>query len=61
MLDILARAGCYIAIIVLGYILRRRGFFGPETFGVLSKIVIKITLPAALIASSAGKPIVQAC
>ena len=57
MLDILARAGCYIAIIVLGYILRRRGFFGPETFGVLSKIVIKITLPAALIASSAGKPI----
>lgn len=57
MLDILARAGCYIAIIVLGYILRRKGFFGPETFGVLSKIVIKITLPAALISSSVGKPI----
>ncbi len=57
MLDILARAACYIAIIVLGYILRRKGFFGEETFGVLSKIVIKITLPAALIASSAGKPI----
>ena len=57
MLDILARAACYIAIIVLGYVLRRKGFFGEETFGVLSKIVIKITLPAALIASSAGKPI----
>ena len=57
MLDILARAGCYIFIIILGHILRRKGFFGPETFGVLSKIVIKITLPAALIASSAGKPI----
>lgn len=57
MLDILARAGCYIAIILLGNILRRKGFFGPETFGVLSKIVIKITLPAALIASSAGRPI----
>lgn len=57
MLEILARAACYIAIILLGYILRRKGFFGEETFGVLSKIVIKITLPAALIASSAGRPI----
>lgn len=57
MLDILTRAGCYIAIIALGYLLRRKGFFGPETFGVLSKIVIRITLPAALIASSAGRPI----
>ena len=57
MLDILARAACYIAIIVMGYILRRKGFFGEETFGVLSKIVIKITLPAAIIASSAGKAI----
>ena len=57
MLDILARAACYIAIIVMGYILRKKGFFGEETFGVLSKIVIKITLPAAIIASSAGKAI----
>ncbi len=57
MQEILIKAGCYIAIIVLGYVLRSRGFFGPETFGVLSKIVIKITLPAAIIASSAGKPI----
>ena len=57
MLNILARAACYIAIILMGYILRRKGFFGEETFGVLSKIVIKITLPAAIIASSAGKPI----
>ena len=57
MQDILVKAGCYIAIIVLGYVLRRTGFFGPETFGVLSKVVIKITLPAAIVASCAGKPI----
>ena len=57
MQEILVKAGCYISIIILGYVLRRRGFFGPEAFGVLSKIVIKITLPAAIIASSAGKPI----
>ena len=57
MQEILIKAACYIAIIVLGYVLRRTGFFGPETFGVLSKIVIKITLPCAIIASSAGKGI----
>lgn len=57
MLDILMRALCFAAIIFLGYYLRRIGFFGPETFGVLSKIVMKITLPAALISSAAGKPI----
>ena len=51
MLDILTRAGCFVGIIVLGQILRRTGFFGPETFGVLSKIVIRITLPAAILAS----------
>lgn len=57
MLDILTRAGCFVAIIILGFTLRRTGVFGPETFGVISKIVMKITLPAALIASAAGKPI----
>ena len=49
MLELLIRAGCFVAIIILGMILRRIGFFGPEAFGVLSKIVLKITLPAAII------------
>ena len=57
MLDILTRAGCFVSIIILGHVLRRTGFFGPETFGVLSKIVIKITLPAAILVSAAGKTI----
>ena len=55
MTDILTRAGCFVAIILLGFLLRRKGFFGPETFSVLSKIVMKITLPAALIASASGR------
>ena len=55
MADILVRAGCYVSIIVLGYVLRRVGFLGPETFGVLAKIVLKITLPAAIITTSAGR------
>ena len=57
MQDILMKAACYIAIIVMGYVLRKKNFFGPEAFVVLSKIVMKITLPCAIIASSAGKPI----
>ena len=57
MSDILTKAGCYIAIILLGYILRQRGFFNEHAFGVLSNTVVKITLPAAIISSSAGKAI----
>ena len=55
MLDILMKAGCYIAIIILGMVLRAVGFFKEEDFPVLSKIVVKITLPAAIIASAAGR------
>ena len=54
MADILTRAGCFAAIILLGFVLRRTGFFGAETFSILSGIVMKLTLPAALIASSSG-------
>ena len=55
MLDILIKAGCYIAIIILGMVLRAVGFFKEEDFPVLSKIVVKVTLPATIIASAAGR------
>lgn len=57
MLDILTKAGCYIAIIVLGMVLRAIGFFKEEDFSVLSKIVIRITLPAVIISGAAGRQI----
>jgi len=57
MLDILIRAGSFIAIIIMGYLLKRIGFFRQEDFSVLSKIVIRITLPCAIITSFAGKTI----
>lgn len=58
MQEILTRAGCFVAIIVLGYVLRRLGVLKrEEAFPVLSAIVIKITLPAAIIVSFAGKEI----
>jgi predicted permease len=57
MLDILTKAGCYIAIIVLGMVLRAIRFFKEEDFSVLSKIVIRITLPAVIISGAAGRQI----
>ena len=57
MLDILVRAGSFITIIILGYFLKRIGFFKQEDFSILSKITIRITLPCAIITSFAGKTI----
>lgn len=55
MLDVLTRAGCFIAIIFLGYFLKRIGLFKDSDFSVLSKIVLKITLPAVIITNFANK------
>lgn len=57
MQEILLRAGSFIAIIALGFTLRRIGFFKESDFVVLAKITIKITLPAAIITSFVGKEI----
>lgn len=57
MLDILLRAVSFISIIILGYFLKRIGFFKQEDFSILSRITIRITLPCAIITSFAGKNI----
>lgn len=57
MTEVLTRALCFVAIIAMGIILRRVGFFKAEDFSVLSRIAIRITLPAAVITSFAGKEI----
>ena len=54
MAEILMKAGSFIEIIILGYVLRRRGFFKEEDFYVLSRIVLKITLPAAIVTNFTG-------
>lgn len=54
MASVLSRASCFIAIIILGYVLRKVGFFKEEDFHVLSRIVLKITLPAAVVSNFAG-------
>lgn len=57
MLDILTRAGCFVAIILLGFFLKKIGLFKDNDFSVLSTIVLKITLPAAIIVNFANKEI----
>lgn len=57
MLDVLTRAGCFVAIIFLGFFLKRIGVFHKDNFPVLSKVAIKITLPAAIVTSFAGMTI----
>ena len=53
--DILLRAACFVAIIILGAVLRRTGFFRKEDFDLLGRIVIRITLPAAIVTNFAGR------
>ena len=58
MQEILTRAGCFVAIIILGILLRRAGILTrEEAFPVLSTLVIKITLPCAIIVSFSGREI----
>lgn len=57
MQDILVRAGSFVAIILLGYFLKKIGVFKQEDFAILSKVVIRITLPAAILVSFVGKEI----
>ena len=56
-LDILLRAGSFVTIILLGFLLRKIGFFQREVFSLLSKITIQVTLPCAIITSFSGKVI----
>lgn len=56
MTGILLKSASFICLILLGYILKRRSFFGPKDYKILSKIVLNITLPCATIVSFASNP-----
>ena len=57
MQDVLIRAACFVAVIVLGYVLRRVGFFDEHAFPMLVRISLRITLPASVIYSFSDKQI----
>ncbi|MBC8535406.1 AEC family transporter [Feifania hominis] len=51
--DVLLRAFCFVFLIFLGFILKRVGLFKQGEYRVISKVVLNITLPAAVITSFA--------
>lgn len=50
-MDIVVTALSLVAIIALGYAVKRLGWVRAEHFGILSRIVLRITLPCAIITS----------
>ena len=54
MAGILLKSASFIALIVLGYLLKRVGFFGPKDYKILSKIILNVTLPCATVVSFAS-------
>ncbi len=53
MAEVLGKAIGLICIILLGYILKKVGFFKPKDYVLVSKIVFNVTFPATIIASFA--------
>lgn len=51
MTEVFIKAGVYIFIICLAYFLKKGGFFKAGEHKVISKIVLNITLPAAILSS----------
>lgn len=51
MAAVLMKAMAFVSIIVLGYVLKRAGFFKKEDFYLISRIVVRITLPAAIVSN----------
>ena len=53
MLVVLSKALAFVLIILIGYMCKRRGVFAPTDYQLVSKIVLNITLPCAVISSFA--------
>ncbi len=53
MLEVLSKAVAFILIIAAGYIFKKKGIFAPRDYQLVAKIILNITLPAAVITSFA--------
>ena len=53
MREILFQVGLLVAVIALGYVLKRTGVLPKEAFGVVSKTVLWVTLPSVVICNFA--------
>lgn len=55
MQSILTRAACFVAVIVMGIVLRRLRVFKESDFPLLALLTLKVSLPGAIVSSFAGK------
>lgn len=51
---VLAKSSAFLFILAAGYLLKRFGVFGKKDYAVLSKVVLNLTLPAAVITNFAA-------
>lgn len=54
MAAVLAKAMAFVCIIAMGYGLKKIGFFHANDFYLISKIMVRITLPAAIVSNFSG-------
>ena len=52
--QILFRSASFIAILILGYLLKRSGYLGQKDYQILAKVVLGVTLPAAVLTNFAS-------
>ena len=53
-MDIMLKPLSYVLVIAMGYLLKRAGFFGRDDHRLISKIMINITLPCAIVQAFDG-------
>lgn len=54
MTSILLKAAAFVLVIILGYGLKRAGLFGEGATDTVTKIMLNITLPAAIVTGFCG-------
>ena len=53
-MEVFPKIAAFLCAILLGYLLKRKGFFGPMDYKILVKIVLNITMPCAVLVSFAS-------
>ena len=53
-MDYIFKPMSYVLVIMLGYLLKRAGFFGKDDHRLMSKIMVNITLPCTIIQAFDG-------
>lgn len=52
--EVLLKASAYVIVIIAGYVLKKIGFFRQDDYKIIMKIVLNITMPAAVITNFAS-------